>query len=329
MESVAAARRPVIDNVHGAPQPQDELGPGMLVPRLWSPDSCLDTRQTRFLSKAVSARPAGYTPGRKRGPEREGIGRNDAGRSPGKGPGFAPGTFPREASGGIAEPLLGEASGEAASRSEVATNSKYVASDVRANKVASEEVVQQRRAPRRWDRGNTTPGPPLGGTLSRHPRLAKLHASLPCFANFLSVAGGNPVSNALGAVRLRMSTPPRRSIASQRLCVPGWQRRTQRLKAPGSFTRRRRKRSGTCAICATDAIHETGTVSINNSPLARIARPDAGADAGCMRSPCGRRPVPFGADGRFSLTRRSGNTARTRSGGAGDGTTAARPTRSP
>ena len=42
MESVAAARRPVIDNVHGAAQPQDELGPGMLVPRLWSPDSCLE-----------------------------------------------------------------------------------------------------------------------------------------------------------------------------------------------------------------------------------------------------------------------------------------------
>lgn len=197
--------------------------------------------------------------------------------------------------------FLEEAPGEAANRLQIRR------SDVRANKVASEEVVQQRRAPRRWDRGNTTPGPPLGGTLSRHPRLAKLHASLPRFANFLSVAGGNPVSNALGAVRLRMSTPPRRSIASQRLRVPGWQRRTQRLKAPGSFTRRRRKPSGTCAICATDAIHETGTESINNSPLARIARPDAGADAGCMRSPCGRRPVPFGADGRFSLARRSGN----------------------
>lgn len=41
--------------------------------------------------------------------------------------GFAPGTFRREASGGIAEPLVGEASGEAANRSEVATNSKYVA----------------------------------------------------------------------------------------------------------------------------------------------------------------------------------------------------------
>ena len=179
--------------------------------------------------------------------------------------GFAPGTFPREASGGIAEPLLGEASGEAANRSEVATNSRYVVSDVRANKVASEEVVQQRRAPRRWDRGNTTPGPPLGGALSRHPRLAKLRASLLRFANFLSVAGGNPVSNALGAVRLRMSTPPRRSIASQRLRVRGWQRRTQRLKAPGSFTRRRRKPSGTCAICATDAIHESGTESIKQS----------------------------------------------------------------
>ena len=87
-------RRPVIDNVHGAPQPQDELGPGMPVPRLWSPDSCLDTRQTRFLSKAVSARAAGYTPGRKMGPEREGIGRNDAGRSPGKGPGVRPGDLP-------------------------------------------------------------------------------------------------------------------------------------------------------------------------------------------------------------------------------------------
>ena len=155
-------RRPVIDHVHGAPQPQDERGPGMLVPRLWSPDSCLDTRQMRFLSKAVSARAAGYTPGRKRGPEREGIGRNDAGRSPGKGPGFAPGTFPREASGGIAEPLLGEASGEAANRSKLQPTA-IRRSDVRANKVASEEVVQQRRAPRRWDRGNTTPGPPLGG----------------------------------------------------------------------------------------------------------------------------------------------------------------------
>ena len=123
MESVAAARRPVIDNVHGAPQPQDELGPGMLVPRLWSPDSCLDTRQTRFLSKAVSARAAGYTPGRKRGPEREGIGRNDAGRSPGKGPGFAPGPSRVRRLGESPSRFLEEASGEAANRSEVATNS--------------------------------------------------------------------------------------------------------------------------------------------------------------------------------------------------------------
>ena len=42
---------------------------------------------------------------------------------------------------------------------------------------------------------------------------------------------------------------PRRSIASQRLRVRGWQRRTQRLMAPSFFTRRRRKPRLTGPCC--------------------------------------------------------------------------------
>ena len=176
-------RRPVIDNVHGAPQPQDELGPGMLVPRLWSPDSCLDTRQTRFLSKAVSARAAGYTPGRKRGPEREGIGRNDAGRPPGKGPGFAPGTFPREASGGIAEPLLGEASGEAANRSEVATNSSTSLAMCALTKSRAKKWYNS-RGPRGGGTGEIPPRGPLWAGALAPPQARETWHELTAFCEF-------------------------------------------------------------------------------------------------------------------------------------------------
>ena len=162
----------------------------------------------------------------------------------------------------------------------------------------------------------------------------------------------------------RLTAP---SIASQRLRVCG----PKRLKAPGSFTRRRRKPSGTCAICATDAIHESGTESIKQQSLSPYRTAGCWSRRGLHEIPlrpsaspfwC-RRPLFFGSlirkpQGRrcegsqpscaprfltensrtsphsarqptFDRTVLLCGTARTRSGGAGDGTTPARPTRSP
>jgi hypothetical protein len=96
---------------------------------------------------------------------------------------------------------------------------------------------------------------------------------------------GNPGEPARSGCRPRSAKARARfGLLIHRLMAPSrlW---IQRLKAPGSFTRRPPKPSGTCAICATGAIHESGTERIKQRPLARIARPDAEADAGCMRSP--------------------------------------------
>ena len=116
--------------------------------------------------------------------------------------------------------------------------------------------------------GKYHPGAPSGRGALAPPQARETSRELTAFCEFFE--RGRRKSREERARRCEaphVNAPPGvPSPASQRLRVRGWQRRTQRLKAPGSFTRRRRKPSGTCAICVTDAIYESGTGSIKQSP---------------------------------------------------------------